>query len=134
MSTIFTKIINNEIPCYKIAENEQFLAFLDNNPIAKGHTLVIPKIEVSYIFSLEDKILADLMIFAKKVAKGIDVTMGCVRTGVAVIGLEVPHTHIHLVPINDVGDLDFNRPRVKLTDEEFAATADKIKENIGSMS
>jgi histidine triad (HIT) family protein len=130
MPTIFTRIINGEIPCHKVAENEQFLAFLDINPIVRGHTLVIPKIEVPYIFSLDDKILADLMLFAKKVAKGIDATMNCLRTGVAVIGLEVAHTHIHLVPINSIGDLNFSRPKIQLTNEELALIAKTIKNAI----
>jgi histidine triad (HIT) family protein len=130
MATIFTKIINGEIPCYKIAENADFLAFLDVNPVAKGHTLVVPKMEVDYIFNLDDSVLAELMVFAKKVARAIDATMDCVRTGVAVVGLEVPHTHIHLIPINNVRDLSFSNPRIKLTAEEYLDIAAKIRQAI----
>lgn len=130
MATIFTKIINGEIPCYKIAEDVDFLAFLDVNPVAAGHTLVVPKVEVDYIFNLEDRILADMMVFAKKVARAIDATMDCVRTGVAVVGLEVPHTHIHLIPINNVHDLSFSNPRIKLTANEYQTIAAKIRQAI----
>jgi histidine triad (HIT) family protein len=130
MTTLFTKIINGEIPCYRIAEDADFLAFLDVNPVAKGHTLVVPKIEIDYIFNLDDRILGGLMVFAKKVARAIDATMDCVRTGVAVVGLEVPHTHIHLIPINNVHDLSFSNPRIKLTAEEYLAIAAKIRQAI----
>lgn len=130
MPTIFTKIINGEIPSYKIAEDDRFLAFLDINPLAKGHTLVIPKKEVDYIFDLEDSLLADLNIFAKKVAKAIEKTVTCERIGIAVIGLEVPHTHIHLVPINAIGDLSFSNPKLSLSAEELSEIASAIKSNL----
>ena len=130
MDTIFTKIIKGEIPCYKIAENDQFFAFLDINPLAKGHTLVVPKLQNDYIFDLDDKMLADMMVFAKKVAKAIEANVKCMRIGVAVIGIEVPHTHIHLVPINRVGDLNFANPKCQLSPEEMAEIADKISKSV----
>lgn len=126
MASIFTKIINGEIPSYKIAENEKFYAFLDINPLAEGHTLVVPKREVDYLFDLEDGELADMMVFAKRVAAAIREAIPCQRIGVAVIGLDVPHAHIHLVPINEGSDLDFGRPKLKLSPEEFRAIQDKI--------
>ena len=107
METVFTKIIKGEIPSYKIAENDKFFAFLDISPLAKGHTLVVPKIQNDYIFDLDDDTLAELMIFAKKVAAAIQKNMDCLRIGIAVIGLEVPHTHVHLVPLKHLGDLNF---------------------------
>lgn len=124
--TIFTKIVKGEIPCYKIAEDERFFAFLDISPLAKGHTLVITKLQNDYIFDLDDDMLGDMMIFAKKVAKAMKQVLPCQRIGVAVIGIDVPHNHIHLVPINGVGDLDFKAPRVQLTKDEFAEIAAKI--------
>ena len=130
MPSIFTRIINGEIPCYKIAENKDFIAFLDVSPLKKGHALVVPKLEVDYIFDLEDQVLADLHVFSKKVAKAIEKTVPCLRIGVAVIGLEVPHTHIHLVPLEGIGDLDFSKPRVQLTKEEFSAVDAAIAANI----
>lgn len=130
MDTIFTKIIKGEIPCYKIAEDEQFFAFLDINPLAKGHTLVVPKLQNDYIFDLDDKMLADMMVFAKKVAKAIEANVKCMRIGVAVIGIEVPHTHIHLVPINKVGDLNFANPKCQLSPEEMAEIAEKISKSV----
>lgn len=126
MATIFSKIIAGEIPCYKIAENDQFFAFLDINPLVKGHTLVVPKREVDYIFDLSDTELAEMHVFAKKVAKAIQKTMPCKRIGVAVLGLEVPHAHIHLVPINSESDMLFSNPKLKLTDEEFKEIAKAI--------
>lgn len=126
MATIFSKIIAGEIPCYKIAENDQFFAFLDINPLVKGHTLVVPKREVDYIFDLSDSELAEMHVFAKKVAKAIQKTMPCKRIGVAVLGLEVPHAHIHLVPINSESDMLFSNPKLKLTDEEFKEIAKAI--------
>lgn len=126
MATIFSRIIQGEIPCYKIAEDEHFFAFLDINPLAKGHTLVVPKKEVDYIFQLGDEELGQMMVFAKKVAQAIEKALPCKRIGVAVIGLEVPHAHIHLVPITTEGDLDFKKPHLKLTPEEFLAVQDKI--------
>jgi histidine triad (HIT) family protein len=127
MATIFSKIVSGEIPCYKIAENGQFLAFLDINPLKKGHTLVIPKREVDYIFDLSDEELAGLMVFARKVALAIGKAIPCKRVGVAVIGLEVPHAHIHLVPINDVFDIDFKLPKLKISPEEFVEISDRIR-------
>jgi len=127
MTSIFSKIVKGEIPCWKIAEDEQYLAFLDINPLAKGHTLVIPKQETDYIFDLDDKILSGMIIFAKKVAKGIDKAMDCKRVGVAVIGLEVPHAHIHLIPINNIYDIDFSKPKLRLSQEEFKSIAEKIR-------
>lgn len=130
MDTIFTKIIKGEIPCYKIAENDQFFAFLDINPLAKGHTLVVPKLQNDYIFDLDDQMLADMMVFAKKVAKAIEANVPCMRIGVAVIGIEVPHTHIHLVPINKVGDLNFANPKCQLSSDEMEEIADKISKSV----
>ena len=127
MATIFTKIIGGEIPSYKIAEDEHFYAFLDINPLAEGHTLVVPKREVDYIFDLDDQELAGMMAFAKKVAGHIRAAVPCKRIGMAVIGLDVPHAHIHLVPISEGGDLDFSRPKLKLTPEEFKAIQEKIQ-------
>ncbi|MBI3234822.1 MAG: HIT family protein [Bacteroidetes bacterium] len=126
MSSIFTKIISGEIPCYKIAEDENYLAFLDISPLAKGHTLVIPKKEESYIFNLEDDELSGLILFAKKTAKAIEKAVVCKRIGVAVIGLEVPHTHIHLVPINQVGDINFAQPKLNPSQDELAETRASI--------
>jgi len=119
MASIFSKIVAGEIPCYKIAETDNCLAFLDVFPLVKGHTLVIPKKEIDYIFDLDDQLLAELNVFSKKVAKAIGKAVPCKRIGVAVIGLEVPHAHIHLVPINGVGDINFSHPKLKLTDAEF---------------
>lgn len=129
METIFTKIIKGDIPSYKIAENERFLAFLDISPLAPGHTLVIPKIENDYIFDLDDTLLADLMIFSKKVARAIEKNISCKRIGVAVIGLDVPHTHVHLVPLNKISDLDFTKERVSLTSEQFVQISSDISES-----
>ncbi|TFG88401.1 MAG: HIT family protein [Candidatus Atribacteria bacterium] len=126
MSTIFSKIIAGEIPSYRIHEDEHFYAFLDINPLVQGHTLVIPKLENDYLFDLEDDLLASMMVFAKKVALAIDQTMVCKKVGVAVLGLEVPHAHIHLVPINNLHDIEFSRPKLKFSEEEFKATAAKI--------
>jgi len=126
MATIFSKIIAGEIPSYRIHEDEHFYAFLDINPLVQGHTLVIPKLEIDYIFDLEDDLLASMMVFAKKVALAIDQTMVCKRVGVAVLGLEVPHAHIHLVPLNNLHDIEFSRPKLKFSEEEFKATAAKI--------
>lgn len=126
MSSIFTKIINGEIPAFKIAENENYIAFLDAFPLAKGHTLVVPKKEIDYIFNLDDNTLSELMIFSKQVAKKVEQAIPCKRMGVAVIGLEVPHTHIHLVPINNVSDIDFSQPKLKLEESEFKAIQQAI--------
>ncbi len=130
MATIFSRIIAGEIPCYKIAEDENFFAFLDINPMAKGHTLVVPKIEEDYIFNLDDKTVSDMMLFSKKVAKAIEKSVTCLRIGVAVIGLEVPHAHIHLIPINKEADMNFKNPKLKLTAEEMTEIADNIKQNL----
>jgi histidine triad (HIT) family protein len=126
METIFTKIINGEIPCYKIAENDCFFAFLDINPLTKGHTLVVPKKHSSYIFDMADGELAEMMVFAKKVAKAIEANVNCLRIGIAVIGLEVPHTHIHLVPMKEENDLNFRKTRPEISKEEMQEIADKI--------
>lgn len=128
--TIFTKIVKGEIPCYKIAENDKFFAFLDISPIAKGHTLVITKLQNDYIFDLPDDLLGEMMVFAKKVAVGIREAIPCNRIGVAVIGIDVPHNHIHLVPINGVGDLNFKAERVQLSPEEFQQIAADIAQKI----
>lgn len=127
MATIFSRIIKGEIPCYKVAEDEHYFAFLDINPLAEGHTLVIPKQETDYIFDLDDAMLSGMMVFAKKIARAIDKTIPCKRVGIAVLGLEVPHAHIHLVPINGVHDIEFSKPKLKFTPEQFNATADKIR-------
>jgi len=128
--TIFSRIITGEIPCYKIAEDDRFFAFLDINPMSKGHTLVIPKEEVDYIFHLDDKTLSDMMLFSKKVALAIEKTVPCVRVGMAVIGLEVPHAHIHLIPINRESDMNFKNPKLKLSAEEMNEIAAGIREKI----
>lgn len=127
MASIFSKIAKGEIPSYKIAETENCFAFLDISPIAKGHTLVIPKQEIDYIFDVEDDLLSELNIFAKKVAKAIQKAYPCPKVGIAVVGLEVPHTHIHLVPLNSVGDLDFKREKLEFSKEEFEEIANNIK-------
>ncbi len=128
MKTIFSKIIAGEIPCYKVAEDDRFFAFLDISPLAKGHTLVVPKQEVDYIFDLPETDLADMMLFAKRVAAALQKTVDCKRIGMAVIGLEVPHAHIHLIPIQAESDMIFSKPRVQLTPEEMAAVAAKAAE------
>ena len=125
--SIFTKIIKGEIPCYKIAEDDRFIAFLDVFPIKKGHTLVVPKVQIDYLFDLDDSLLSDLMLFAKKVAQKMERAIPCERIGVAVIGLEVPHAHIHLVPLDTVGDIDFGQPKLQLSTEEMAEIADSIR-------
>ena len=125
--SIFTKIIKGEIPCYKIAEDDRFIAFLDVFPIKKGHTLVVPKVQIDYLFDLDDSLLSDLMLFAKKVAQKMERAISCERIGVAVIGLEVPHAHVHLVPLDTVGDIDFGQPKLQLSTEEMAEIADSIR-------
>lgn len=127
MSTIFSKIINGEIPCYKVAETNDFLAFLDVRPLTAGHTLVIPKREVDYIFDIDDEQFAGLHLFAKIVAKAVKTAIPCKRIGVAVIGLEVAHAHIHLVPMNAIGDLNFEKERVQLSAEQFEKIANDIR-------
>ena len=130
MATIFSKIVKGEIPCYKIAEDEQFFAFLDINPVMKGHTLVIPKRETDYLFALSDDEIAAMMVFAKKVAKAIEKAVPCKRIGMAVIGLEVPHAHIHLIPITQEGDMDFKKEHVHMTTEEFVKVQRCIMEHL----
>lgn len=125
--TIFSKIVTGEIPCYKIAEDERYFAFLDINPMTKGHTLVIPKEEEDYIFNLDDATFSGLTLFAKKVAAAIEKAMPCKRIGVAVIGLEVPHAHIHLIPINQESDMNFKNPKLQLSPEEMTAITAKIQ-------
>ncbi len=132
--TIFSKIVAGEIPAYKVAESIDYLAFLDINPLAEGHVLVIPKKEVDYIFDLDDETYTGLQIFAKIVATGLKKAIECQRIGVAIIGLEVPHTHIHLIPMNSVSDLNFGRPKLKFTPEELEATAQKIREKLAHKS
>lgn len=127
--TIFTRIINGEIPSYKVAENEHFYAFLDINPLQKGHTLIVPKLsepEADYIFDLEDELLSEMLVFSKQVARGIKGAIACKRVGVAVIGLEVPHVHIHLIPISKEGDMSFANPKMSLPAEEMAEIAQSI--------
>ena len=126
MPTTFSRIIQGEIPCYKIAENDKFFAFLDINPLSKGHTLVVPKHETDYIFNIDDEELGQMMVFAKHVANAIEKAIPCQRIGVAVIGLEVPHAHIHLVPITCEGDLDFKKEHLHLTQEEFLEVQRRI--------
>jgi histidine triad (HIT) family protein len=126
MASIFTRIINGEIPCYSIAENDEFLAFLDINPLVKGHVLVIPKIEIDYIFDIDDQLLQRMIVFAKTVAQSIKAKIDCKRVGVTVIGLEVPHAHIHLIPINSMDDMNFSRPKLSLTSDELHSIQIKI--------
>ena len=130
MASIFTRIIAGEIPCYKVAENDHCIAFLDINPLKEGHTLVIPKKEVDYIFDLEESLFTELFSFSRKVAKGIEKVVPCSRIGMAVIGLEVPHAHIHLIPIDGVHDIDFSKPKKVLTQEQFVHLAASISEAI----
>lgn len=127
MSTIFTKIVNGEIPCYKIAEDENHLAFLDVMPLVEGHTLVIPKKEVDLIFDLDSEEYKNLFSFAQQVAKKIAIAIPCKRVGMAVVGLEIPHAHIHLVPLNEIGNLNFQNERLKLTPEQYQEIQQKIK-------
>lgn len=130
MASIFTRIINGEIPCYKVAEDENYFAFLDISPMTKGHTLVVPKVEVDYIFDLEPEVLAGMTVFAQKVAKAIKATIPCSRVAVAVLGMEVPHAHIHLVPIQTESDLNFRKDKLKLSTEEFQRIAATISASI----
>ncbi len=126
MASIFTKIIRGEIPSYKVAEDENFYAFLDINPLSKGHTLVVPKLEVDYIFDLDDEYLGKLHVFSKKVSRAIENTIACKRVGVVVYGLDVPHAHIHLIPLIEGGEINFSREKVKLAPEEMAEIAGNI--------
>lgn len=130
MATIFTRIINGEIPSYKIAEDENYLAFLDVYPLVVGHALVIPKKEIDYIFDLDDQTLSGLHLFSKKVAKAIEKAIPCKRIGVAVIGLEVPHVHVHLVPLNEMNDINFSRPKITVPKEVMEETLQKIKSQL----
>lgn len=129
MSSIFTKIIKGEIPCYKIAEDDNFLAFLDVNPNAKGHTLCVPKLEIDKLFELEDELYLGLLQFSKKIAVALEKSVPCKRIGMAVIGLEVPHAHVHLIPLNEMSEMTFKN-KVSLTKEEFEALAKKIQSNL----
>lgn len=130
MASIFSKIIAGEIPAHKVAENDEFLAFLDINPMAVGHTLVIPKQEIPYIFDVDDALLGRMMVFAKRVAKAVEKAVPCARIGVGVVGLEVPHCHIHLIPLqNSVGEMNFGGPKLSPSQEELATTAEKIRSN-----
>ena len=130
MASIFSRIVAGEIPCYKVAENERYFAFLDISPVAKGHTLVIPKQEVDYIFDLDDETYSGLMEFAREVARALEKAVECKRVGVAVMGLEVPHTHIHLIPITTEGDMNFFREKLSLPTDEMAAIATRIAQNM----
>jgi len=127
VATIFSSIISGDIPCYKIAEDENYFAFLDINPLIEGHTLVVPKKEIDYIFDLEDDALAGMHLFSKRVAKAIEAVMPCERIGVTVIGLEVPHAHIHLIPIFTLSDMNFKKPKLTLAKEQFESVAEKIR-------
>jgi histidine triad (HIT) family protein len=127
MPSIFSRIINGEIPAWKVAESERFLAFLDVNPLAKGHTLIVPKIETDYFFDLSDEEITSIMLFSKKVATALRSTLPCLRIGMSVIGLEVPHAHVHLVPLNNMGDINFSNSRLNLSAEEMEAIAASIR-------
>ncbi len=130
MATIFTKIIKGEIPCYKIAENEDFFAFLDINPLRAGHTLVVPKLETDYVFDLDDVNLTGIILFSRKIAIAIKSAIPCSRIGVAILGLEVPHAHIHLVPMDSMDDINFKNPKLKFTPEEFSEIAARISSKV----
>ena len=130
MATIFSKIIKGEIPCYKVAESDDYFAFLDINPLRAGHTLIVPKKEIDYIFDLDDKYLGAMMVFSKKVAEAIKSAVPCKRIGVAILGLEVPHAHIHLVPMDTMEDVNFKNPKLKFTSEEFKAIAENISRKV----
>jgi histidine triad (HIT) family protein len=127
MPSIFSRIINGEIPAWKVAESEHFLAFLDVNPLAKGHTLIVPKVETDYFFDLSDEEISGIMLFSKKVASALRSTLPCLRIGMSVIGLEVPHAHIHLVPLKNMGDINFSNSRLNLSAEEMEAIAASIR-------
>ncbi|HRS53186.1 MAG TPA: HIT domain-containing protein [Bacteroidales bacterium] len=130
VDSIFSKIVKQEIPCYKVAENNDFLAFLDINPLEKGHTIVIPKKEIDYIFNIEDKLYKDFFVFAKYVALGIQKVIECRKVGLAVVGLEIPHAHIHLIPLNTGFEINFQKEKLKLTHDEFIKIANLISEAI----
>ena len=133
MSSIFTKIINGEIPAYKIAENDKFIAFLDIMPMVKGHTLVVPKIETDKVFDLEDEYLAEMLVFAKPIAKSLEANFDCKRVGIATLGLEVPHCHLHLVPINSFDDLNFGRKKLTVPASEMQEIQQRILKGIGKL-
>jgi histidine triad (HIT) family protein len=130
MATIFSKIIKGEIPCYKIAEDNRYFAFLDINPLKAGHTLVVPKQETDYVFDLDDDQLAGLMVFSKKVAAAIKSVIPCNRIAIAVVGIEVPHAHVHLIPMDTMNDINFRNPKLKFTPEEFKEIAEKIRDRV----
>jgi histidine triad (HIT) family protein len=130
MATIFSKIVVGEIPSYKVAESDKYFAFLDISPLSLGHTLVIPKVEIDYIFDLDDDTLKGMIVFAKKVAGAIEEVVSCKRVGIAVLGLEVPHAHIHLVPLNKESDISFSKDRVKMTTDEFISLAEEIRNKL----
>jgi histidine triad (HIT) family protein len=130
--TIFTRIIEGEIPSYRIAENDLFLAFLDINPLREGHTLVIPKVETDHFFDLDEKFLSQILVFAKPVARAIERTFSCNRCGISVVGLEVPHAHMHLIPIDHISDMDFRKIKLKLSDEQFRDIQEKLIANLGN--
>ncbi len=132
MASIFTRIIRGELPAYKVAENERFFAFLDIRPMAKGHTLVVPKEEVDYFFDLDDSHLAEVMVFAKGVSRAIEAVVPCQRVGIAVVGLEVPHAHVHLIPIQAISDMNFGRPPVQMSPDELDALASRIRSAYGA--
>ena len=126
MASLFSKIVNGEVPCYKVAENDSFLAFLDIMPVKEGHVLVVPKLEIDYIFDIEDDLIGEMMIFAKSVAKKIEKVFPCNRVGVTVIGLEVPHAHVHLIPIDKLDDMNFSKPKLNLSDAQLTEIAQKL--------
>lgn len=127
MATLFSRIVNGEIPCHKVVENDKFLAFLDIMPLRKGHVLVIPKVEVDYIFDLQDELLGEMMVFSKQVAIKIKSTFPCKKVGISVIGLEVPHAHIHLIPINSINDMDFGQQKLQLSQDELSEIAAQMR-------
>ena len=130
MASIFSKIIAGDIPCHKVAENESCFAFMDIAPLVKGHVLVVPKVEVDRYFDLDDKVLSELSVFSKRIARAIEEVIPCKRVGVAVIGLEVPHAHVHLIPLNSVEDINFERPKIEMSHEELAEVASAIREQL----
>lgn len=130
MASIFSKIINGDIPCYKVHENDNFFAFLDINPLKLGHTLVVPKVEIDYLFDIEDNILSEMLVFTKSIAVAIKSAIPCLRVGVAVIGLEVPHAHIHLVPLNSMGDINFSNPKLVIDSDQMQRIAQDIRKNL----
>lgn len=130
MASIFTRIINKELPSYLIREDDKFIAFLDINPIAEGHVLVVPKPEIDYFFDLDNDYLSEILLFAKPIAKALEAVVKCERVGLSVIGLEVPHAHLHLVPINSIGDLSFSSPKLKFSEEDFTTLAANIKKHL----